>query len=230
MEEYGFIFPSDIDAEGEALKAKFGHAIDSLGRFLKEKIKGRGMEVLSKVMDYAAQSNPPRLTRYNHEEERLLTEQVYASIEEEVKRIAVEEAKRIAYEEAEAKKLAEQEALKVEVEMAARIAEVETKRIADEQALVLNQDQDTIMTEQDTTHQASDRGKNVVVDTTPPNSPVRTLREHGTPSTAIAPEVQAVLDGMQAEIAELKADSKVKEQKMDQMLFFLKELHERLPP
>jgi hypothetical protein len=216
MEEYGFIFSSGTDAEGEALKAKFANVVDFLGIHLKEKIKGRGMEALSKVMDYAAQSNPPRLTMYNHEEECLLTEQVYAAIEEEVKRIAFEEAKRIADEEAEVKRLAEQEALKIAVEMAARIAVVESQKIADEQALVLNQDHDTIMTEQVTTHQASDRGKHIVVDTTPPNSPIRTRRELGTPSSA--------------EIAELQADSKARDEKMDQMLFFLKDLHDRLPP
>jgi hypothetical protein len=111
-----------------------------------------------------------------------------------------------------------------------KIAEVESQKIVDEQVLVLNQDQDIIMIEQDTTHQASDKGKNVVVDITPPTSPVRTLRELGTPSSAIPPPIQVVLDGMQAQIAELKADSKVKDQKMDQMLFFLKDLHDRLPP
>jgi hypothetical protein len=206
MEEYGLIFPSDIDAEGEALKAKFADAVDSLERYLKEKIEGRGIEVLSKVMDYVDQSNPPRLTMYNHEEECLLTEQVYAAIEEEVKRIAFEEAKRIADEEAEIKRLAEQEALKIAVEMAARISVVESQKIADEQALILNQDQDTVMTEQVTPHQTSDRGKHIVVDTTPPNSPVITLREVGTPSSAIPPAIQVVLEGMQAEIAELRAN------------------------
>jgi hypothetical protein len=205
------------------------------------------MEVLRQVMNFASQSNPSRLTMYNHEEEVLLTAQVYAAIEEEVKRIAVEEAKmlaveeakRIASEEAELQRLAEQEALKVVVEMAARIAEVESKRLADEQALILNQD--TIMTEQETPHQASDRGKTVVTDTSPPISPIRTLKERGTPYTTITPEIQAVLDGMQAqiselkdgmqaEIAEIKADSKVKGEQMDQILYFLKDLHERLPP
>jgi hypothetical protein len=106
MEEYGLVFPTDIDAQGEALKAKFSNDVDSLVRYSKKKTEGRGIEVVNKVLDYAAQSNPPRLTMYNHEEKCLLTERVYAVIEE-VKRIALEEAKRLADEEAEFKRLAQ---------------------------------------------------------------------------------------------------------------------------
>jgi hypothetical protein len=246
MEEEAFIFPSDVDAEVRALKARFGDALEVLGNYLKNKTKGRGMEVLSQVMDYAEKSNPLRLTNYNHEEDRILSEQVFAAIQEDVrkafeeaKRLAEEEAKRIASEE-EIKKLAEQEAMKVAMEMAVRIAEVEIEKITEEQTLVLHQGEDTIMTEQDNTDQASDKGKNVVVDSTPPTSPVRTLRESGAPSSTITPEMWTVFDGMQAQItdlkdgmqsemAEIRADNKAKDEKMDQILLYLRELAERLP-
>ncbi|MCI52654.1 hypothetical protein A2U01_0073900, partial [Trifolium medium] len=36
-----FVFPSDVDAKAEALKAKFGHVVDRLSKIVKEKIKGR---------------------------------------------------------------------------------------------------------------------------------------------------------------------------------------------
>jgi dGTP triphosphohydrolase len=118
------------------------------------------------------------------------------------------------------------------------------------------------MTEQKNPDQASDKGKTVVVDSTPPSSPIRTVRESGTPSSTITPEMWTVFDGMQAQItslkdglqsqmtelkdgvqaqitelqdgmqsemAEIKADNKAKDEKMDQILSFLKELAERLP-
>jgi hypothetical protein len=242
MEEEAFAFPFDIDAEIRALKARFGDALELLGSYLKEKIKGRGVQILRQVMDFAEHSNAPRLTNYNHLEDRILSEQVFAAIQEDVRK-AFEEAKRIAAEEAEAeriaseeeaKKLAEQEALKVAVEMASGIAAVEVQMLAEAQEMGPNQDQDTTMTEQVTPEQASDRGKTVVVDKTPPNSPVRTLRTLGSPSSAIPPAVQVALDEMKAEmnveISELKADNKAKDEKMDKMLFFLEDLSDRLPP
>jgi hypothetical protein len=126
------------------------------------------------------------------------------------------------------------------MEMAVRIAEVEIEKITEKQTLVLHQGEDTIMTEQDNTDQASDKGKNVVVDSTPPTSPVRTLRESGAPSSTITPEMWTVFDGMQAQItdlkdgmqsemAEIRADNKAKDEKMDQILLYLRELAERLP-
>jgi hypothetical protein len=212
-------------------------------------------------MEFAEHAHAPRLTNYNHEEDRLLSEQVFAVIQENVRQ-AFEEAKRIAAEEAEAearriaseeglRKLAEQEALKVAMEMAVRFVEVELERITEEQTMVPHQGEDTIMIDQDNSDQASDRGKNVVVDSTPPTSPVRTLRESGAPSSTITPEMRTVLDGMQAQItglkdgveaqitdlkdglqsemAEIRADNKAKDEKMDQILLYLKELAERLP-
>jgi hypothetical protein len=62
LEEDALIFPSDIDAEGEALKARMGDVIDSMGMYLKEKTKGKGMVVLNNVMEIAARVDPPRLT------------------------------------------------------------------------------------------------------------------------------------------------------------------------
>jgi hypothetical protein len=73
------------------------------------------------------------------------------------------------------------------MEMAVRFAEVELAKITEEKTMVPHQGEDTIMTEQEDTNQTSDRGKNVVVDSTPPTSPVRTLRESGAPSSTITP-------------------------------------------
>jgi hypothetical protein len=219
MEEDALILPSDIDAEGEALKAKFSDVVDALGGYLKEKTKGRGMAVVNNLMECAARVDPARLTMISYEEMCFLAAQARIALEEEAKRIADEEAKR----------LAKQEALRL-AEEAIRLAEVEAKRLADEQALVLNQNQDIVMTEQDATTPASDRGNNVIIDTTPPASPIRTIKEYGTPSSNIDPELREVLEGMKAEIASLKSDSKTKDQTMAQILLALKDLSDRLPP
>jgi hypothetical protein len=42
MEEEAFIFPSDIDAEIRALKARFGDALEVLGSYLKQKTREEG--------------------------------------------------------------------------------------------------------------------------------------------------------------------------------------------
>jgi hypothetical protein len=177
------------------------------------------MAVVDNLMECAARVDPPRLTMISHEEMCFLAEQARIALEEEAKRIADEEAKR----------LAEQEALRIAEEEAARLAEVEAKRLADEQALMVNQNQDIVMTEQDATTPASDRGKNVIVDTTPPASPIRTIRDFDTPSSNIGLELREVLEGMKAEIASLKSDSKTKDQTMAQILLALKDLSDRLP-
>jgi hypothetical protein len=245
MEEEAFIFPSDIDAEIRALKARFGDALEVLGRYLKEKTKGRGMEILSQVMDFAEHAHAPRLTNYNHEEDLLFSEHVLAAIQENVKQ-AFEEAKRIVAEEAEAerlaseaeiKRLADEEAFKVAMEMAVRFAEVELEKINQEKSMVPHQDRDIIMIEQAGTTQASDRGKNVVVDSTPPSSPVRTVRDFGSPSSAIPAAVQAALDDIKAEVktelsdirAEMKADGQATNEEMDKIMDFLQDLASRFP-
>jgi hypothetical protein len=53
-------------------------------------------------VDFAEHAHATRLTNYNHEEDRLLSEQVFAAIQENVRQ-TFEEVKRIAAEEAEAR-------------------------------------------------------------------------------------------------------------------------------
>jgi hypothetical protein len=174
---------------------------------------------------------------------------VLAAIQENIKK-AFEEAKRLAEEEAELarraseaemKRLADQEAMKIVVERAARIAEVELQKQA---KMGPQQDEDTIMVNQETNEQASNKVKNVVVDSTSSSSPVRIIRDSGSPSSAIPPAVQVALDEMKTEmksdITELKTDisdmktaMEVKDQatneKMDKMMLFLQDIASRLP-
>jgi hypothetical protein len=42
-------------------------------------------------------------------------------------------------------------------------------------------------------------------------------------------QITDLKDGMQSEMAEIRADNEAKDEKMDQILFFLKDLAERLP-
>ncbi|KAK2410417.1 hypothetical protein QL285_045780 [Trifolium repens] len=94
------------------------------------------------------------------------------------------------------------------------------------------------MTDQITPEQASGKGKNIVVDSTPPTSLVRTLRDSGSPSAAIPPAVQVALDDMKAEMkveilemkAEMKADGQATSMKIDKLFDFLQDLVARLPP
>jgi hypothetical protein len=51
---------------------------------VKNKIKGRGLDIVTRVVKYAEHSSAPRLTNFNHEEERVLQEQVFAAIQENV--------------------------------------------------------------------------------------------------------------------------------------------------
>ena len=100
-----------------------------------------------------------------------------------------------------------------------------------------HQGEDTIMHDQNLDEQASDRGKHVVVDTTPPNSPVRLFRDSGSPSCAIPPAVQIALDEMKNElkneIDELRADmnaaGEATHKKIDEMMLFLQKLASQLP-
>jgi biopolymer transport protein ExbB/TolQ len=84
----------------------------------------------------------------------------------------------------------------------------------------------------------------VVVDSTPSNSQVRTIRDSGSPSSAIPPVVQVALDEMKTEmksdITELKTDiSEMKtametkdnaaHEKMDKIMNFLQDIASRLP-
>jgi hypothetical protein len=158
MEEEALIFDSDVDAEARNLENKFAEAHKLLGGFVKSKIKGRGMEVLRTVMEKAEHSSAPRLTNFNHEEDQKLREQVFATIQEDVRR-AFEEAKRLAEEEAEAARIASEErarkqaALNVTIDMLVRMAEVETQKLMDAQVMGPNPDRDIVMTEQVTPEQ-----------------------------------------------------------------------------
>jgi hypothetical protein len=66
------------------------------------------------------------------------------------------------------------------------------------------------MHDQDLDEKTSDKGKNVIVDSTPPNSPVRLIT--GSPSSAIPPAVQIALDEIKTEmkndISEIKEEMK----------------------
>ncbi|KAK2363275.1 hypothetical protein QL285_088274 [Trifolium repens] len=228
MEEEVLIFPSDVDAKIRELENKFSQSVRLLGGYVKSKIQGRGMNTLSQIMDAAERSHAPRLTFFNHEEECQRLE-LLAAVNESI-RTSLEAAERLAEEEveyirrvfdaeqtriaaeAELKRRADEEALKVLIERAARIVEVETQKLLEAQAMGPLQGEDTIMHDQILDEQASDRGKHIVVDTTPPNSPVRLFRDSGSPSCAIPPAVQIALDEMKAEmrneLSEIKEDMK----------------------
>jgi hypothetical protein len=126
------------------------------------------------------------------------------------KRLDEEEAEYTRLVEAEFKRRADEEALKVFVKRATRIAEIETQKLLEAQAMGPQQGEDTIMHDQDLDEQAFDKGKNVIVDSTPPNSPVRLIT--GSPSSVIPPAVQIALDemknGMKNDISEIKEELK----------------------
>jgi ribosomal protein S13 len=250
IEEEAFVFYSDVDVEARILESKFAEAIKLLGGYVKSKIKGIGMEVVRTVMDKAEHTNALRITNFNHEEECKLREEMLAAVSESVRKF-VEAAKRLAEEEveyarliseAELKKLAKQEALKILVERAVIIAEVETQKLIEAQEMGPQQGEDTIMVDQETIEPASDKGKDVVVNTTPPRSPVRIIRESG--SSAIPPAVQVVLDEikteMKSDITKLKSDvfeiktametkDNVAHEKMDKIMIFLQDIASCLP-
>ncbi|KAK2455057.1 hypothetical protein QL285_002545 [Trifolium repens] len=171
----------------------------------------------------------------------VVSESVKKSIEA-TKRLDEEEAAYTSLVEAEFKRRADEEALKVLVERATRIAEVETQKLLEAQAMGPQQDDDTIMSEQEEIEPASDKGKAVIVDTTPPRSPVRIT---GSPSSAIPPAVQMALEEvknemkeeLRNEIDELRADmrtdmnasSEATHKKIDEMMLFLQKLASQLP-
>jgi hypothetical protein len=250
MKEEAFVFPSDVEAEARKIEENFRESLHLLVDHVKDNIKGRGMEVLRTVMDQAEHSNALRITNFNHEEKCKLQEEMLAAVSESVRK-SVEAAKRLAEEEAEyarliseaeLKKLAEEEALKILVERAVRIAEVETQKLAEAQEMGPQQGEDTIMMDQETNEPASDKGKDVVVDTTPPSSPVRLIT--GSPSSTIPPAVQVALDEMKVEmksdisdlksdISEMKTTMETKDnaahEKMDKIMGFLEDIVKRLP-
>ncbi|MCH85903.1 hypothetical protein A2U01_0006755 [Trifolium medium] len=62
MKDHALIFPSDIDSEVEAIINRVKSALFVYAQDVKEAIKGRGMDVVKKVVDFAEQSNPLRIT------------------------------------------------------------------------------------------------------------------------------------------------------------------------
>jgi hypothetical protein len=233
MEEEILVFPSDVDAEIRDLEAKFSESLMLLGDYVKSKIQGKGMNALRQIMTTANQSHAPRLTFYNHEEECQRLELLAAAVNESI-RTSLEAAKRIDEEEAV------YAIMVIDAEQARIAAEVEAQKLAE---MGSQQGEDTIMNEQDQDEQASDKGKNVVVDTTPPNSPIRII----TGSSSIPPVVQATLDDMRTEMkneivelkeemkhemdelradmrADLNASGEATHKKMDEMMSFLQAL------
>ncbi|KAK2450788.1 hypothetical protein QL285_009888 [Trifolium repens] len=220
MEKETFVFPSDVDAEIRDLESKFSETLRLLGNHVKEKIKGKGMDAISKIMASANHSHALRLTFYNHEEKHKRLE-LLAAIREST-RTSSEAAERLVEEEAryarlvidaeqariaaeiEHKRLADQEALKWLVDRAVQIAVVETTKINENQATT----EDVDMMDQNLNEDIVDKGKAPIVDTTPPRSPPRLVQ--GSPSSAIPPAMQLALnelrEEMRNEIDELRAD------------------------
>ncbi|WJX94611.1 hypothetical protein P8452_76014 [Trifolium repens] len=80
MEEEAFVFPSDVEAEARKLEEKFRESLKLLVGYVQNKIKGRGMEIVNRVVEYAEYSSAPKITIYNHEEERALQEEMLAVV------------------------------------------------------------------------------------------------------------------------------------------------------
>ncbi|KAK2406948.1 hypothetical protein QL285_042618 [Trifolium repens] len=228
MEEETLIFPSDFDAEVREMEYLFSQSLRILSTHLKRKVQGKGMATVRSLFAVVEQSCAPRLTFYNHDEEQIrlsacaslrtasasaqimaLQEAAYLqTVADEQARIAAEAEKR-RQEEIEYKRLADQEALKVLVDMGTHIATTETAKIlADQEVaerlqmeeLLLFQQGDTVMVDQEpVVLEKSVKGKDPVVDTTPPISP---KQEPGSSSSSIPPAVQKALDSIRTELAE----------------------------
>jgi hypothetical protein len=255
MKEAALVFPSDVDAEARRIEENFRESLHILTDYVKDNIKGKGMEVVRIVMTKADHSSALRLTNFNHVEECKHREDMRAAVTASVQR-CIEAAKRIAEEEeayvriidaelariaaeAEIKRLADQEALKLLVDGALHIVEIETHKITENQAM----GEDTIMLDQVQDGNGSDKGKAAVIDTTPPRSPVRLIQ--GSPSSAIPPAVQMALEDMKNdlkeelrnEMDELRADMRADinrsgeatHKKIDEMMELLLKFSSQLP-
>ncbi|PNX67139.1 hypothetical protein L195_g055466, partial [Trifolium pratense] len=62
------VFPSDVDVEIYALKAKLGDLLEVIGAEIKEEIGQRGMEVARLMMEAVKRASQKRLTLYCHAE------------------------------------------------------------------------------------------------------------------------------------------------------------------
>jgi 2',3'-cyclic-nucleotide 2'-phosphodiesterase (5'-nucleotidase family) len=129
------------------------------------------------------------------------------------------------------------------VDRALHIAEIETKRLAENQEMGPQLNEDHIMVDQNLDEPATDKGKAVIVDTTPPRSPVKI--EQGSASSAIPPAVQMALEEMKNEMkeelrneidelrADMRADMNISgeaiNKKIDEMMQFLQQLASQFP-
>ncbi|MCI44369.1 hypothetical protein A2U01_0065608, partial [Trifolium medium] len=66
-----FIFPSDVSAEADALKAKFSDVVDKLSQIIQKKVEGRGMEAVKMMLEYVERSKVKRLTLTPHYDPRV---------------------------------------------------------------------------------------------------------------------------------------------------------------
>ncbi|KAK2350726.1 hypothetical protein QL285_097935 [Trifolium repens] len=194
MEEEVLIFPSDVDAKIRELEQKFSQSLRLLGGYVKRKIGGRGMEVLSQIMSVADRSHALRLTFFNHEEEcqRLA---FLAAVNESIRRSLDAEQARIAAE-MERQRLAEQEAFKLLVDRAVHIAVIETNKIIENQAAA----EDIVMNDQNLSEPDSDKGKAPIVASSPPRSPPVLVQ--GSSSSAIPSAMQEALDVIKNDLRE----------------------------
>ncbi|KAK2357387.1 hypothetical protein QL285_094658 [Trifolium repens] len=212
MEEEVLIFPSNVDAKIRELEQKFSQSLRLLGGYVKRKIEGRGMDVLSQIMSAADRSHALRLTFFNHEEEcqRLaflaaVNESIRRSLEAAIRlneeeatyaRVVVDaEQARIAAE-VECQRLADQEAFKLLVDRDVRIVVVETNKINENQAAA----EDVVMHDQNLSEPDSDKGKAPIVAPTPPRSPP--ILVQGSSSSAIPSAIQEALDVIKSDLRE----------------------------
>ncbi|KAK2382943.1 hypothetical protein QL285_070448 [Trifolium repens] len=148
------------------------------------------MTAVRELIGIAERSCAPRLTFYNHEEELQRLEALDAE-NKRLLRIACEAADRLVREEAA------YESMVLTTEQARIAAEAEAQKLAN---VGSQQGEDTTMHDQVVNEQASDRGKGVIVDITPPSSPMKT--DIPFTSSHIPPVVQAALDNIKAELSE----------------------------
>ncbi|WJX62249.1 NADH:ubiquinone reductase (H(+)-translocating) [Trifolium repens] len=212
MEEEVLIFPSDVDAKIRELEQKLSQSLRLLGGYVKRKIEGRGMEVLSQIMSAADRSHALRLTFFNHEEEcqriaflAVVNESIRRSLEAAIRlneeeatyaRVVVDaEQARIAAE-MERQRLAEQEAFKLLVDRAVHIAVIETNKIIENQAAA----EDFVMHDQNLSEPDSDKGKTPIVAPSPPRSPPVLVQ--GSSSSAIPSAMQEALDVIKNDLRE----------------------------
>ncbi|WJX91232.1 NADH:ubiquinone reductase (H(+)-translocating) [Trifolium repens] len=227
-EEEALIFPSDLDADVREIEYLFSQSLQILSTHLKNKTKDRGMNTARELFEIAERSCAPRLTFYNHEEEcarlaaldaeikklarsacetaeKLISEEGVYELTTKQAWIAAEQARA---DEAEYKRLAEQEALKVMISMGTHIATVETNKILADQVIAENiqmlellqhEQEDADMVDKSPMAEVSGKGKEPIVDQTPPASP---KIEKGSASSEIPPAVQQALDSIRTELAE----------------------------